>query len=298
MLEIDPSKEIDISSWIKAAGNNPSLRRQREVTEVLLHAVARIPLLRDGLYLKGGVLMALGHDSIRNTGDIDFSSTEDPQDVELIIKSSFDDVLRRTAPLIGRLNLLCKVQRVRRKPRQDNFIDAKFPALEISIGSALKNDRGEMQKLDMGQSIHVVRVDLSFKEKIGSVHKLIIGSNDVISAYGIYDLVAEKIRAILQQKIRLHAGDRRQDVFDINGLLRNFSFDEHEKNLILRILVDKSESRDFSPDITMIDDEIIVSKLRRSWPSLQAELQDPLPDFDETFSVVRDFYRSLPWSSL
>jgi hypothetical protein len=108
-------------------------------------------------------------------------------------------------------------------------------------------------------------------------------------------LVAEKLRALLQQLIRPHQGDRRQDVYDLARLLTTFDFDSTERAQILATLRHKSRERALEPVQGMISDERIVSKVRATWHTLQEELEEELPDFDTTFEAVRAFYDGLPW---
>lgn len=287
--------EIDISRWIQKARANPSQYRERQLTRILLTAISITPGFGDGLFLKGGILMALAYDSPRTTGDIDFSSTGDPVKVKELVSEALDAALKEAAIRSGYPDIVCKVQRISLRPRPETFAESEFPALEITIGSANRNSISEMARFNNNRSAQVLRIDLSFREPIGSIQRILIGGGRTIQAYGIFDVIAEKLRAILQQITRPHGGDRRQDVYDICHLLKTFHIDGEEKSHIYSILVMKSRERGFMPYKNMISNSVIIQRLRSSWPKLAAELQEPLPDFDEYFIVVRNFYESLPW---
>jgi hypothetical protein len=295
MFEPKPPTNIDIFKWLAKSHKNPILYRQRQLVEILLNAVAITPDLDSGLYLKGGILMALIYNSQRSTIDIDFSVLGEPEKMEEIILESLDKALKKAAAQTGHFEIECKVQRIVRRPRPDTFSTSPFPALEVTIGSASRNAPRELSKLEEKKASLVLRIDLSFREPIESFQKLIIGSGKQINAYGIYDLVSEKIRAILQQITRPHPGERRQDVYDLCCLFNQFDFDNDERSQILAILIKKSSEREFTPTINMISDEVIISKLRSSWPTLQQEIPEALPDFNKSFERVQSFYRSLPW---
>ena len=295
MFESLASTNVDISAWVLKARTNSVLYRQRQVTEILLHAVALAPGFGEGLFLKGGILMALAYGSTRNTGDVDFSVIGDPEEVRAAITSALDGALREAGRRTGHVNLLCKVQRITLRPRPETFAGSPFPALEITIGSAARQNASEMKRLDEGRASQVIRIDLSFREPIGTVQKLVLNSGGVVQAYGLYDLVAEKLRAILQQIIRPHPGSRRQDVYDISRLLPLLGLDEQEKTSILAILRLKSRERDFEPTREMISDHRIADKLRLGWETLAAELEGPLPEFELCFGQIRNFYEELPW---
>jgi hypothetical protein len=164
------------------------------------------------------------------------------------------------------------------------------------VGSAARDNSAEVARLDAGNAARVVRIDLSFREPVGSIQRLVVGGGQEVQAYGLYDLVAEKLRAILQQIVRPHPGTRRQDIYDIARLLKTFALDAQEQVAIHSILVRKSREREFEPTREMISDPRIEAKLRADWPTLADELDEPLPDFDACFAVVRGFYESLPWS--
>jgi predicted nucleotidyltransferase component of viral defense system len=296
MFEPRPPVQLDLTAWVRRAASNPTLYRQRQVTEILLHAVAIAPGFGGALFLKGGVLMAVAYGSPRNTGDVDFTVTGDPEEVRRRVGLALDASFREAAVRAGYPNILCRVQRVRPRPRPDTFAASPFPALEITVGSAARDNPAEVARLDAGNAARVVRIDLSFREPVGSVQKLVVGGGQEVQAYGLYDLVAEKLRAILQQIVRPHPGTRRQDVYDIARLLETFDLDPQERAAIHSILLRKSREREFEPTREMISDLRIEAKLRADWPTLADELDEPLPDFDACFAVVRGFYESLPWS--
>lgn len=295
MLEPRQAAIINISAWVLKARVNPVVYRQRQVTEILLHAVAMAPGFGGGLFLKGGILMALAYNSPRNTGDIDFSVIDDPEEMKQRVTSTLDGFLREAALKTGHFDILCKVQRVTLRPKPETFAASPFPALEITIASATKGNLSEVKRLEEGKASQVLRIDMSFREPIGSIQKLVLSNDHVVQAYGLYDLLAEKLRAILQQIVRPHPGSRRQDVYDISFLLPLMNFDGQEQASILAILRRKSREREFEPTKEMISDPRIAEKLQIGWAKLADELEGPLPDFKQSFSQVRDFYVGLPW---
>jgi len=296
MPEERPPEGIDLSDWVAKARADPVKYRQRQVTEILLNAIALTPELGSQLYLKGGILMALAYNSQRTTGDVDFSIQGPPEIRASEIRSLLDRSLQRAAAVCGYPDLVCRVQgRIRERPRPETFHTATAPALEVTIGSAMRGTNEEV-RLGDGRAIAVLRVDISFREPVETMQRLVIDTGRTISAYGLPDLVAEKYRAILQQRTRSNPGTRRQDVYDITMLLQQFPFDTEERKRILAILVIKCEERGFTPDREMIGDAVIVERLRRDWPTLEAELENPLPDFDASFAAVKAFYDSLPWT--
>ena len=55
--------DVDVRAWVEAARANPSLYRDRQVTEIVLGAIGLAPSLSKTLVLKGGAVMALAFNS-------------------------------------------------------------------------------------------------------------------------------------------------------------------------------------------------------------------------------------------
>ncbi len=56
--------DVDIRAWVEAARANPTLYRNRQVTEIVLATIGLTPSLATTLVLKGGALMALAFNSL------------------------------------------------------------------------------------------------------------------------------------------------------------------------------------------------------------------------------------------
>ncbi|MFN5397771.1 MAG: hypothetical protein ACK5C4_09205 [Pseudanabaena sp.] len=62
-------------------------------------------------------------------------------------------------------------------------------------------------------------------------------------------------------------------------------------------LIVKSKTRlKIAPDINSFEDPELKSRAKKDYHTLKDEIEGELPDFDELFQKVADFYRSLPWS--
>lgn len=121
-----------------------------------------------------------------------------------------------------------------------------------------------------------------------------LSSDEGILAYSLTDLIAEKYRSLLQQVTRNRA--RRQDVYDLNLLINRLDWlDDVEKNSILTSLIEKSRARDIEPDIDSFDDPELRARAKKEYQTLADEVDGKLPEFDELFQRVHEFYRSLPW---
>ncbi|WP_022730000.1 nucleotidyl transferase AbiEii/AbiGii toxin family protein [Fodinicurvata sediminis] len=303
MSDLDPEEraptpdivDVDVRAWVETARTDPTLYRDRQVTEIVLAAIGLTPSLHDTLVLKGGAVMALAFKSSRVTADVDFTATVEPADLADRIGEDLNAVLPRTATRLGYLDLLCRVQTVKKMPRPQDFEDHSFPALLVRVGSA-KRGTGEEQKLENGKAPRVLDLEISFRDQVHAFQELnLTGANVAVRAFTLHEVIAEKLRALLQQTIRNR--NRRQDIYDISYLVEGQNLDDEARRIILTTLIEKCRSRRITPTTESMDDPEVYRRAEQDWESLALELGD-LPPFEERFAVVRGFYLSLPWQAL
>ena len=284
--------DVDVRAWVEAARADPTRYRDRQVTEIVLTAIGLAPSLHANLVLKGGAAMALAFKSIRVTGDVDVTSMVEPADLAEKLTPELNDLLPRTAIKLGYLDLLCQVQSVKKMPRAETFEDHDFPALRVRIGSA-KRGTSEAAKLAEGKASRVLDVEISFRDHVYTFQELNLkGAGVAVRTFTIHELVAEKLRALLQQPVRKR--NRRQDVYDIAFLIDGHDFDDDDKTIILATLIEKCRSRGIDARQNSMDDPEIKQRAQADWDTLALEIGD-LPPFDERFALMRDLYISLPW---
>ncbi len=284
--------QIDLRRWVEAAANNPILHRDRQVTEILLAAIGMSGNLKDTLILKGGTLMALAFASDRVTADVDFTTSGDAATFPGALVEDLNAKLPRAAVALGYLDILAKVQSVRMKPSPDGFADHNFPALQVRIGSA-RRQSSEEKRFAHGQASRVLTIDVSFKDQVYSYQELRLADAGVaVRAFSLHELIAEKIRAQLQQSTLDKY--RRQDIYDIALLIDQAHPTAEDRATVHAILIEKCRTRGITPDAQSFDDPELRRRAAANWATLGLELS-VLPDFDERFTLVRDFYRALPW---
>ena len=289
----DTVLKINIPKWVDRAKADDVTYLQRQATEIILHAITMVSFLKDSLYLKGGVLMGIVYDSPRQTSDIDFSfeTTFSPDETTAdSIKKLIDPALQHAAAKLGYADIVIRFQSVKGKPHKV-YPKACFPSLTIKIGYAKRHSAQE-KKLCEGKASNTIELDISFKEEIGEPQVLEVAAGQSLLAYSLIDLIAEKYRAILQQTIRNRA--RRQDVYDLDILIKISEFASDAKTMILETFIKKCKSRGFCPASNSIDDPEIKKRSRSEWNTLKQELEE-VPDFDSCFERVATFYRQLPW---
>ena len=286
---------IDLEKWVEKARQDQVQYLERQATEIVLTAIGGSPELGKKLFLKGGILMGVAYGSPRQTADLDFStSLPVTEDVGERIKQALDLELPRVAARLGLPQLICAVQSIKQKPTSKRFLKFDFPALEVKIGYALRGTQQE-KKLRARKASMVIDVEISFNEPLDSVEIVKLDSDGMLGVYSLYDLFAEKFRALLQQEIRDR--HRRQDVYDIAHLLKHFKLNQEECTKILKNFIKKCEAREIFPAVDSIDSQELKRRAKEDWNSMNLEL-DELPDFEHCFEDVRAFYKSWPWSKV
>jgi len=190
----------------------------------------------------------------------------------------------------------CKLQSFKTNPKPET--NPTFPTINIKIGYADKQKTNAIAKLNKGLSPNIVKIDYSFNEITQQIDSIQLEDGKELQAYSYTDLVAEKFRAILQQKVRKKKG-RRQDLYDLYRLFTNYgSLRGIEALHTLESLIIKSKSRDLKINQTSIRDETVIKKLKSEYHSLEDEIEGELPDFDYALEMVTAEYEKLPWKDI
>lgn len=280
--------EIQIEEWIESSGED--YVESRKAIHIILRAISDSARLSASMVMKGGTLLGIRYGSSRYTTDIDFSTSGRYQDFDQEgFISEFNDRLDVAGSELN-YGVRCKLQSCKVMPNAQGT----FPTLKIKIGHASVDSAVQLRKLEARQAASVVNIDYSFNE--GSYNTEIVRMDDGAGfvAYSIIDLMAEKIRSVLQQKVRKR--NREQDIYDLNFLLSGVCFSDEERYSILDSLLKKSEGRDLDELLNSagIRDEEVRGRSAERYPDLEDTVES-LPDFEEAFERVAVFYESLPW---
>lgn len=284
-----PLEELDIPAWVEKA---PTEKRHfREAVHIVLSAIGTSIALRSTMVMKGGILMAIRYDSSRFTKDVDFSTRQK------YAKNSERELLEEIDQQLAVANdqlpydTMCRRQRTEIKPPR---VDAKFPTLSLSIGYAQRSRPAAVSKLASGQAPTVVQIDYSYNEAVYDVELLGIGDGDQLQAYSFLNLLAEKMRSLLQQPIRKRY--RRQDVYDLNLLIAaGTPLSATEQQRLLELLVASCRERGIEPTRSSFANQEIRKMALEGYQDLAPEIEGELPPFDAAYATVQSFYEGLPW---
>jgi len=282
-------RELDLAAWVESA---PAAHREfREAVHVVLDAITGSSELRSKMIMKGGLLMAIRYNSTRFTRDIDFSTRELYQfgeEAALLrrITEQLTLAVARTA-----YDIHCVLQRHKVQP---GGIDKTFPALSLTVGYARPSNRRAFERLLAGQSPGVVAIDYSYNEAVYDMEVVKLGDGHELMAYSLYNVLAEKLRSLLQQPIRKR--NRRQDVYDLHLLMTHCAaFSEQERAQVYRMFVASCRSRGIDPNEASILDASVRSMAEHDYELLKGEVQGDIPSFQAAYEAVAGFYQALPW---
>ena len=287
----DPALELDVAGWVERVKADPVAHAQRQAIEVTLNAIAMTADLKQKLFLKGGILMGLAYDSPRQTGDIDLTTAfEVGPDIDSKIEALMNAALPRAATKLGYVDLILKVHSVARQPK-NIFETASFPALKMKVAFA-KRGTAQEKTLEEGKVPAKIDIDISFNEPLSQMQVMELTGGAELLAYSLSELMAEKFRAMLQQKLRNR--NRRQDVYDLNRLIEGNEFSDRVRAAILEAFIEKCRTREIEPDARSLDDPEIRTRSETDWDTMELEI-GALPDFEDCYECVSAFYRALPW---
>lgn len=284
---------VDIQTWIEKARADPVLFLERQATDLILNAIGAVEAFENAVFFKGGALMGIAYQSPRQTADLDFTTNLEPREnIDTAIRDALDRALVLTSARLGYPDMIAQVQSIDLRPRKEMFAQARFPAMKVKVAYA-RRASPQARGLARGNCPDVVEIDLSFNEPDADVQLIKLGEGGgTIRAYSLLDLIAEKLRALLQQEIRNRY--RRQDIYDIALLLGQFSLSADQCRTLLGSFLKKCRARDIEPTIDFLSSPEVARRAQSEWATLSLEIGE-VPPFDACFARVEAFYRGLPW---
>lgn len=282
--------EVDIAAWVDAAPDGQ--RGFREAVHIVLDSIGHSRNLQARMVMKGGLLLAIRYDSTRFTRDLDFSTSDRyAENSAEALLAEFEAALVSAEDRLSYATT-CRLQSRRVEPKGES---KSHHNLALTIGFADKSRGGAVARLRAGNAPQVVQIDYSFNEAVLDVEVLELEGGATIRSYSLHNVLAEKMRSLLQQPIRKR--NRRQDVYDIWLLLDSMpGLQREDLARIHELLCQSCQSKGIVPAADSMDDETVVGMAREGYSSLQADLDDDLPPFDDAMARVTSFYRSLPWA--
>lgn len=278
----------NITKWVNEA--QPERLLFRQAVHTILHAITIDDYLRSNMIMKGGMLLGIQHGNSRFTEDIDFSTAQ--KDIQLDeFREQLNNALIVSADDLP-YTLACEVQSGKLQPRKGG----KFQSFQLTIGYANTQEPSSLRRLRRQASSDVIKIDYSLNEASYSTEEISISEDgECLVAYSIVDILAEKLRSIIQQVVRNR--HRRQDIYDIWHLLNKYDLEKADLVEILGSFIKKSKHRIDAKyiDKNALQNKEIIEASRHDYNLLIDEVEGDLPDFEDAYREVRVFYENLPW---
>jgi len=244
-----PNSLADIEPWRARHGTTSDEARKRFMQFAVLECVAAAPIGRL-LVFKGGNALRFLHQSPRSTIDLDFTALptfpDDADEIRVLIDSALATGSRR-------FGFAARTQRVKRHPPAST---ATMPTFDIAVGYQFPTDRHYASFIaGVRRPWPVIELEISVNDEVCeyTAVRLDPRQNIAIRACVLEDIVAEKLRALLQQRIRRR--NRRQDVYDIARVVERMGA-ALDRRKVSDYFVRKCRRRSIEPTRSAFDDDI------------------------------------------
>lgn len=274
--------------WAKANNVSIAEARRRFVQFAILCAIAESPPLRESIVLKGGNALDFVWSSNRSTLDLDFSFDASLATFALNSETLESHLQIGLDAISEPFGILFSVHRIRQQPPG---ADRTFFTLEARIGYALADEPSLRRRILAGDSSpNVVPLEVSVNEPICGVdlHQF-DPAFAPLRVSTIEDIVAEKLRALLQQPVRNRT--RRQDLLDIAVMLERNSTLDCAK--VARFMMAKAVSRNVPISKVAFHDPEIAMRARQGYDELSGTTRRVFIPFDEALALLLGFVDQL-----
>lgn len=290
MSDLDfPVRYSEVREWARGEGIAVWDAERRYAQYLILQAISRNDFLRNELAFKGGNALEFVYLPNRSTTDLDFSFLTGGQNTESLLQTSERELRATLFQTNDGFGTVLRLQSMKQNPPRT---DAHFPTFTARIGFAMPDQRRQRDRLLAGEpSANVIPVEMTLNEIVCEWSSIVIGRSTIdLLVSSINDIVAEKLRAILQQKSRNRY--RSQDVLDIASMCvaNNLEIDQSK---VGEFLLRKSAARKVSVSRTDFQDSEIRHRSAEQYDDLRHTTRFTFIPFDEAWEIVMDLVDQL-----
>lgn len=284
-----PTSFADVGAWSEDNSVGVEAGRRRFIQFVILAVVANSQVLREGLVFKGGNALDFIWQPNRSTLDLDFSIDHDLATFSISEESIRRHMERSMLQVQQQYGVRLAVHYVRQVPPGDH---RTFRMYVVRVGYAFPDQDALRRRMETGRpSPHVVDVEISVNEPIGSsTWTHLVESLPHLRVGTIEDIIAEKLRSLLQQLIRNR--QRRQDLLDIAVLLILHS--DLDRQEIGRILTLKSNARGIDARRSAFANPEIRNRASVDYNRLQQTTRVLFVPVDDAWDLLMELVQTLP----
>ncbi len=270
-----------LPAWAREHNIAMTEARRRFAQYVMLRAIANSRALSDFLVFKGGNALDFMWQPNRSTLDLDFSTAQvvaDLRNEAESLRTLFTGALNNVGPPFG---VLCRVAKIEQRPPGQ---DKTFVTYLVRVAYALPDQGPLRRRMDTDRTYgpQLIDIEISINEPICADEPRDINGTHRLRVSTIEDIVAEKLRALLQQPIRDRA--RPQDLLDIAVVLRQgASLDRtHVTDFLLR----KAEARHVPVSRAAFHHPEIMERAKRGYDELKGTTRVLFVPFDEARDLL------------
>ena len=260
MISRYPTSFSTIAAWAAENRVPVSEARRRFAQYGVLQSIAGSQILSSSLVFKGGNALDFIWQPNRSTIDLDFSSRDSGLTVDRI-RAFFEPSLQRVSAATG---TLYRLQRLEQQPPGKG---RSFITFNVSVGYGLADDLRNQQRIGEGRpSLASIPVEISLNEPICAAEEIDLGSANPLQVSTYEDIIAEKLRALLQQVPRNRT--RPQDVLDIVVALNRGA--HLRPDVVASFLLRKAASRNVEVSVELFQAEELWSRAEQGYVELQS----------------------------
>jgi predicted nucleotidyltransferase component of viral defense system len=282
-----PETFATLRTWAAENGVPLGETRVRFAQYGVLRAIASSRELGALLVFKGGNALDFIWEANRSTRDLDFSVDMSVPSAALSadhLRSLLVPALEATTRLLG---IAYRIHRIEQQPPGEG---KTFITYEARIGYALPDEAQLRQRLAIGNpSPHVIPLEVSLNEPICAAALVPIDPTHHLRVCTLEDIVAEKLRALLQQPIRNRT--RRQDLLDIAVIRRTHP--ELDRERVGRFLIEKARARAVPVSRAAFRDPQVAERARQDYAALQSTTRRVFLPFEEALGELDALVASL-----
>lgn len=284
-----PIHFTDIDEWSRREGVTQTEAGRRYAQYLILGAIARSTELRSSIVFKGGNALEFVYLPNRSTTDLDFSFIDPVAETDSLTRRAEQLLAAALKISPDQEGTILRLQSLRKNPPRP---DATFVTLAGKVAYALPDQPNQQNRLLAGEpGANVIPVEMSMNEVVCDWSMTPIGNEGVaLNTSSIDDIVAEKLRAILQQTSRNRY--RSQDVIDIASIVRNESL-KINRVRIGEFLVRKSEARGVPATLMAFRDPDLERRSKANYDALRDTVRYTFIPFDEAWETVMQLVDSL-----
>ncbi len=186
------------------------------------------------------------------------------------------------------LGIVFAIHSVRKQPPGQG---KTFVTFEVRTGYALPDQLDLTGRMRQGRrSPHVIPVEISLNEPICADEGIDVQATHRLRVSTLEDIIAEKLRALLQQPIRNRG--RRQDLLDVALLVQSHKEMDHSQ--VAEFLCRKSAARGVPVSRAAFHNPEVAERAKQDYDELQTTTRRTFLPYNEALQMLLTFTDSLP----